>query len=211
MRLFVAVNINEKTRNSLLALRDELRSGAKSGSFTLPENLHLTLAFLGECSAAQVAAVTAAMDFVRFEPFELLIERVGRFGSGGRGHGDSGPVKPQDLTGKGTGAMARAGFPVSGVNMPEHSAGAIWWAGVRETPPMLDMQRDLTGRLTDAGFTLDRRKFSPHITLGRKVVTDAVPRRIKPFGETVYNIDLMVSEHIDGKLTYTPIYRTPSV
>jgi hypothetical protein len=38
-------------------------------------------------------------------------------------------------------------------------------------------------------------------------VTDAVPWQIEPFGEMVYKIDLMKSERINGKLTYTSIYR----
>ncbi len=53
---------------------------------------------------------------------------------------------------------------------------------------------------------MDGRKYSPHITLGREVVTDAAPWQIEPFGETVTGIDLMKSERIGGKLTYTAIY-----
>jgi len=175
MRLFIAINLNEKTKKELLALRDELRSHAERGSFSFSENLHLTLAFLDECDAKQTVAAKAAMDSVSFEPFELLIERVGRFG--GRGGND--PAQSE----------------------------AIWWAGVQACEPLLVLHSRLTDNLIAAGFILDRRKYSPHITLGRRVVSDATPRRIEPFGETVRRIDLMKSERIDGKLTYTPIYR----
>jgi len=169
MRLFIAINLNDETRSNLLALRDELSSRAERGSFSLPENMHLTLAFLGECSPKQASLAKTAIGALSFEPFQMLIERFGNFGRGGR-------------------------------------EGAIWWAGVRESEPLRSIQRELTDRLTEAGFTLDRRKFSPHITLGRQVVTDTAPRRIEPFGETVSKIDLMKSERIDGKLTYTQIY-----
>ena len=37
---------NTDTRSRLLALRDELSSRSKRGNFSLPENIHLTLAFL---------------------------------------------------------------------------------------------------------------------------------------------------------------------
>jgi len=168
MRLFIAINFSAATRNSLLALRDELRSRSEAGSFTLPENLHITLAFLGECSAKQTAAVRASMDAVRFEPFDIRIERVGRFG-GGQGE-------------------------------------ALWWAGANVSKALSELHRDLTGGLTAAGFSLDTRRFSPHITLGRRVVTDSAPWQIEPFGETVSQIDLMKSERIDGRLTYTAIY-----
>jgi len=178
MRLFVAINLNSETKSGLLALRDELRSGAEQGNFSLPENLHLTLAFLDECDQKQASAAKAAMSAVRFEPFELLIERIGRFG--GRGGGRDGRDGPDE---------------------------ALWWAGVRVNEPMAKLHRELNESLAGAGFSLDSRKFSPHITLGRRVVSGAVPRRVEPFGETVSHIDLMKSERIFGKLTYTAIYR----
>jgi hypothetical protein len=37
-------------------------------------------------------------------------------------------------------------------------------------------------------------------------VTDYAIVKIEPFGETVSAIDLMKSERIGGKLTYTPIH-----
>ena len=73
--------------------------------------------------------------------------------------------------------------------------------------PMARLHRELNDSLAGAGFVLDSRKFSPHITLGRRVVSGAAPRRIEPFGETVSHIDLMKSERIGGKLTYTAIFR----
>ncbi len=168
MRLFVAVNLKSDTRSRLMALRDELRSRSNRGSFVAEENLHLTLAFLGECDLEQTAAAKSAMDSVDITPFTLSVERLGRF---------------------------------------QRQGGDIWWAGLREDKGLLDLQRDLTDRLIGLGFTLDRRKYSPHITLGRRVLTDAMPRRVNPFGETARIIDLMKSERTDGKLTYTSIYR----
>ena len=167
MRLFIAINFNNDTRTRLLALRDELRSHSERGSFSLPENLHLTIAFLGECDAKQAAAAKAAMDAASFEPFDVHIERIGRF---------------------------------------KRDGGDIWWAGLRGSKPLLDFQRELTNRLIDAGFTLERREYKPHITLGREFVTDAAPWQIEPFGETVTGVELMKSERVAGKLTYTAIH-----
>jgi 2'-5' RNA ligase len=71
---------------------------------------------------------------------------------------------------------------------------------------LIGLQRDLTDRLIAAGFSLDKRKYSPHITLGREVVTNAEPWRVEPFGKTVCKIDLMKSERKNGKLTYTVVH-----
>ena len=169
MRLFIAINFCESTKNSLLDIRDELRSCATSGNFTLPENLHITLAFLDECNGKQTAAAKTAIESVNFAPFDIRIERIGRFGG------------------------------VQGE--------ALWWAGASVSKELSDLHRDLTDRLVSAGFSLDSRKFNPHITLGRRVVTDTVPWRIEPFGETIRKIELMKSERINGKLTYTAIYQ----
>ncbi len=167
MRLFIAINFSAETKSRLLALRDELRTHSSRGNFSLPENLHLTLTFLGECDVKQTAAAKTAMDAVRFEPFYLTVERVGRF---------------------------------------RRDGGDIFWAGVREDKPLLDLQRDLTDKLLATGFTLDMRRYSPHITLGREVAADWNPRRIEVFGEVVSSINLMKSERVRGKLTYTVIY-----
>ena len=178
MRLFIAINFNDKTLSSLLALRDGLRSHSEAGSFSLPENLHLTLAFLGECDGKQGAAAKTAMDSLCFAPFELRIWHIGCFGGGRPGNRGS----------------------------QQGRGGAIWWAGAEESKPLLELQRELTDKLISAGFILDTRKYSPHITLGRQVVTAEAPRRIEAFGETVRRIDLMKSERVNGKLTYTAIH-----
>jgi len=167
MRLFIAINFTTDTRNGLLALRDELRDQSEHGRYSYPENIHLTLAFLGECDNKQTTAAKAAMDAIVFDPFDIVIERIGRF---------------------------------------KRDGGDIWWAGVRESNVLMDLQKKLVSVLCSNGFALEKRKFSPHITLGREVRTKAVPQTIEPFGETVSQIDLMKSERINGKLTYTPIY-----
>ena len=172
MRLFFAINFNNETRTRLLELRDELRRQSERGRFSLPENLHLTLAFLGECDAGQIAAAKSAHGMVGFEPFDIAIDRIGRFKRGNR------DVRP---------------------------GGDLWWSGLRECIPLIALLRDLAEKLTALGFSLDDRKFSPHITLGREVVTDVKPWTIEPFGETVSKIDLMKSERIGGRMVYTAI------
>jgi len=86
------------------------------------------------------------------------------------------------------------------------SGGDIWWAGLRGNDRLSALQAELTEKLIAAGFAPDRREYNPHITLGREVVTREKPWAIKPLGEKVSGIDLMKSERIGGKLTYTSIF-----
>ena len=164
MRLFIAINFSADTRSRLLALRDELRCKSRSGNFSAPENLHLTLVFLGECDARQADIVKQILGASIFAPFEISFDQVGRF---------------------------------------RRDGGDLWWVGLCESKPLSALQRGLSDKLNAAGFVIDHRKYTPHITLGREIVTDANPWEIEPFVETVGTIELMRSERIAGKLTYT--------
>ncbi|MCL2143674.1 MAG: RNA 2',3'-cyclic phosphodiesterase [Methanomassiliicoccaceae archaeon] len=85
-------------------------------------------------------------------------------------------------------------------------SGDIWWAGVRDNAQLSNVQNYITKKLTALGFDIDGRDYTPHITLGRDVRTDEKQKDVGPFAENVNAIDLMRSEHIDGKLVYTKIY-----
>ena len=165
MRLFVAMNFGGDTRARIISLRDELRERSIYGNFTLEENIHLTLVFIGQCNQEKTDKIKATLETVTFAPFELTINRLGTF-----------------------------------------SRGSIWWAGLHKNKPLLDLQREIEYKLAICGFPMDGRRYSPHITLGREVKTDAAPWQIEPFGETATSFELMKSERIGGKLTYTAIY-----
>jgi 2'-5' RNA ligase len=86
MRCFIAIDIDEKIRNALSDLQQQLQSGIDVKKSDLkwvnPQNMHLTLKFLGEIEDAKVVEicniVKAAAD--RHKSFELDIESVGHFG-----------------------------------------------------------------------------------------------------------------------------------
>ena len=78
MRLFAAIPLTEPVRAQLHAVQRALRQHGR-GSFPPPENLHLTLAFLGETdreSHARAALETLAGTGA----FSLTVEGLGRFG-----------------------------------------------------------------------------------------------------------------------------------
>ena len=168
MRLFFAINFSEETKFQLSNLCDELQAKPARGNFSAPENLHLTLAFLGECDAKQLDDAKVALDSLKIEEMDVQIDRLGRF---------------------------------------QRDGGDIWWAGIAENKTLLTLHKRLTENLTTAGFRLENRKYSPHITLARKVATNVRPWRIEPFGETIRSVELMKSERVKGKLIYTPIHR----
>ena len=70
MRLFLAIQLSPAVREALLTAQDALRRQGR-GSFPPPENLHLTLAFLGE--AEDPARARAALSEVSCRPFSLAV------------------------------------------------------------------------------------------------------------------------------------------
>ena len=79
MRLFIAINFNKEIKNRLYKNIKRLKESATQGNFTRPENLHLTLVFLGEVDPDKVGRIKQAMDKVIAEPFALTISNLGRF------------------------------------------------------------------------------------------------------------------------------------
>ena len=57
------------------------------------------------------------------------------------------------------------------------------------------------------GLPVDKKPFSPHITIAREVVSDEpVKLNVKEVSMPVCKISLMRSDRINGKLTYTEVY-----
>ena len=78
MRLFIAVNLSEAMKGALIELQNELYDRGVRGRYTAEENLHLTLAFIGEFPDPE--PVLDALSAISFEPFELTLDGMGRFG-----------------------------------------------------------------------------------------------------------------------------------
>ena len=78
MRLFVAVELDESMKKALRAIQNSWRRRGVEGNYTPVENLHLTLAFIGEWPDTD--AVLEALSGLRFAPIELKLDGVGAFG-----------------------------------------------------------------------------------------------------------------------------------
>ena len=78
MRLFIAVKLSDAMKDSLIHTQNTLYDRGVRGNYTSEENLHLTLAFIGEYPDSE--PVLDALSAVAFRPFELSLEGMGRFG-----------------------------------------------------------------------------------------------------------------------------------
>ena len=77
MRLFIAVNLSEEMKDALTEIQVGMHGAGVEGNFTRRENMHVTLAFIGEYSDPEL--VKEVMERVRFEPFEIGLNGLGNF------------------------------------------------------------------------------------------------------------------------------------
>ena len=78
MRLFVAIALPEDLRARL----SELQQGVPAARWVDPDNLHLTLRFIGEADGVQAHDLDAALTQVRAERFNVTLTGVDCFGRG---------------------------------------------------------------------------------------------------------------------------------
>jgi 2'-5' RNA ligase len=83
IRTFVAVELGDDLRRSLIALQERLKRDLRSGrvEWTRPEALHVTLKFLGDIEEAQVAPIHEALTaaFTGQARFTVEVDGIGTF------------------------------------------------------------------------------------------------------------------------------------
>src|SRR5437660_10057181 len=80
MRLFIALEIPVAVRENLAALLKSLQAISPETGWVRPENLHLTLKFIGEVCETKLAAIRSALATVRSDrPVTLRFRGLGFF------------------------------------------------------------------------------------------------------------------------------------
>lgn len=84
LRLFTAIQPDDGSRHHLSSVADTFRSHALSGRFVSPENLHLTLNFIGAVKPEELSAIAAALESATeaCQSFRLDLGRPGYFRRG---------------------------------------------------------------------------------------------------------------------------------
>ena len=77
MRLFIAIQLSDEMKRTLTGTMHELKKAGIRGTYVPTQNLHLTVAFIGETKDAE--AVKTALQTVKFKPFHLSLAEMGTF------------------------------------------------------------------------------------------------------------------------------------
>ena len=78
MRLFIAIQFERTMLGVLTKFQEAMKAQGVTGNYTRRENLHLTLAFIGDYGNPD--EVLDAMEQVSFVPFSIQLEGVGNYG-----------------------------------------------------------------------------------------------------------------------------------
>src|SRR5258708_5338652 len=144
MRLFVAIDLDERARAAIAAEQrriaratsDSLRRATKDADrsairWVATDKMHLTLVFLGEIpeTCAQHLVDKMSRDLNR-EPFVVVFAGLGVF--------------------------------------PLRGAPRVLWLGAREgASAVADLHAQVASRIEGPGIEIEKRAFHPHVTLGR--------------------------------------------
>jgi 2'-5' RNA ligase len=80
MRIFIAIDLSREIINEIKKIQELLKKqNLIVGKFTEPENLHLTLKFLGEVSPEELESVKEKLNNIKFSKFQVSLSEVGAF------------------------------------------------------------------------------------------------------------------------------------
>lgn len=77
MRLFIAIQLNDEMKDLLQDMQKKMRSYGVRGNYTKRDNLHLTLAFIGEHDDPE--RILEVMKSVELRPFSIRTAGTGSF------------------------------------------------------------------------------------------------------------------------------------
>jgi len=80
-RLFVGIELDDRSRGACAAVAEELRKTGFAAKYEAPEKLHVTLAFLGFVDPARVDAIAAELMSCAAQsaPFDVTLDKLGAF------------------------------------------------------------------------------------------------------------------------------------
>ena len=161
MRLFVAVQLEEKLKSSILETMREMKNTGIRGRYAFKDNLHITLAFIGETDHLKDAI--KAVRSVKVTPFTITLSKVGSF----RdllwiGLSDQGEL--EQLANSVHSALTDAGIPYDGKKFMPHITIVRDSSGVTGQIPALE------GSMTVRRVSL----MKSEIRNGKRVYTEVV-------------------------------------
>lgn len=128
IRAFIAVPVTDQVRQAVMKIEDHLRCSGPDVKWVEPQNIHITLKFLGDTKTHQIEGLISALrdGLVGVKSFDIMLSGTGTFPPGGRNVrvvwvGITGAKEHlADLAGKVEDACASQGFAKEGRPFSAH-------------------------------------------------------------------------------------------
>lgn len=158
MRLFLALDFDEKTQKNLFEIQKILKKNADKGRWVYYKNIHLTVKFIGDVDMGKIPEIADNIEaaLAGKGPMRFSMEKLGFF---------------------------------RGKNMIR-----VAWIGLEgNVDSLIDMNHKVENRLARLGITKEKRKFLPHITLGRDI----------EFNNSLFNIESAIKDYLHDEFVVT--------
>ena len=145
MRLFVALDLPWSLRETLTGLC----GGLPGARWVAPQNLHLTLRFIGETRSDIADEIDLALQSLQVRRFELALAGTGTF------------VRARRMA-----APHRSAHRAGNILTSMHMTTTLW-AGIGRREQLDHLQSKIETALQRIGLAPERRRFQPHVSLAR--------------------------------------------
>jgi len=150
VRAFIAVDLPPDIHDCINLVENKLQEqlGDVPIRWVVPENIHLTLKFLGDVSPSNIDVLKGILqsEASNYQPIVISIGGVGAY--------------------------------------PKMRNPRVIWVGVEAPAELSALQRGIDTHTSKVGYTPDRRRFSPHLTLGR-VSRNASHEDVRKIGDVL--------------------------
>ncbi|RKZ31030.1 RNA 2',3'-cyclic phosphodiesterase [bacterium] len=178
IRSFICLEIPKNIRETIdRNVTRQLKDCGVKCSWVKPENIHITLKFLGDIPEKIVPKISEILEKTvgDYNAISLSLGKVGKFGG--------------------------------------RTPRVIWVGNVGETEALKSLAESVDKSLLSIGFKREKRKFSPHLTIGRVRNPKGTDKLLRLIDEielpetnfVVKRVILMKSELSPGGSIYTPL------
>lgn len=131
LRSFIAIELPETAQSALSDLQGELKKYGADVRWVKPENIHLTLKFLGDVEENIVEGIIDSLKGTcdKHSTFSLELSGIGVF--------------------------------------PNKKSPRVLWVGLTGSKILPVVQQEIDIEMATMGFKREKRRFAPHLTLGR--------------------------------------------
>jgi len=170
LRVFIAVDIPDgEVKERILGFQRTIAQTGADLKLVEPENIHITLRFLGDMTTATVENIKTELDRIEFHPFKVVLRGVGVFPDYRRINVvwvgiEEGNVGLVDLYGKIGRSLGRIGIPPDRRGLSPHLTVARVRSGRNRevlSKTVVELADSDFGRIDVTSFSLKRSTLTP--------------------------------------------------